>query len=427
MRSANIASTLGVLLTVLLWTQPSSGQLPGASPAALGTANNYTTLARGFAAVGLNPAGLGVPEARGMTVAVLPLKVSQSLDPLTFSDFVDYEGVVVPAGVKEDWLQQIAASGGQSGSAALDVTAFSFSWNHFGLQLSTIAATHLNLNDAAAELLLFGNAGRTGEAADLDLQGSNLQGYAVTTLGVSAGIPLAGRRAPGFSIGATLKKSWGHALAFAEDAGTFVRSDPLSVDMSFPMVHPSDDASDFSRGSGLGLDVGAAWQRGPWAASAVIQNIVNTFEWDLAELVYRPGRAFFDEDTNDSDFDERPATEAPSALRDQVEELTFNPVLGLGGAYDAREDLTLTAEARRRVGDGLDIGPGSHLGVGMEYRPSPTVPLRGGIALITDGFQLGGGLGLILGQVHLGVAVLYQGGDVGKGVAGTFGLSFGGG
>ena len=410
MRSANIGSTLGVLLTVLLWIQPSSGQLPGASPAALGTANNYTTLARGFAAVGLNPAALGMPESRGMTVAVLPLRVSQSLDPLTFSDFVDYEGVVVPAGVKEDWLQQTILE--KVGDKAI----------RFHRE-----PTHLNLNDAAAELLLFGNAGRTGEAADLDLQGSKLQGYAVTTLGVSAGIPLPGRRAPGVSIGATLKKSWGHALAFAEDAGTFVRSDPLSVEMSFPMVHPSDDGSDFSRGSGFGLDLGAAWKQGPWAASAVIQNIVNTFEWDLAELVYRPGRALFDEDTNDSDFDERPGTDAPSALQDQVEELTFNPVLGLGGAYDAREDLTLTAEARRRVGDGLDIGPSSHLGVGMEYRPTPSVPLRGGLALITDGFQLGGGAGLVLGQVHLGVAVLYQGGDVGKGVAGTFGLSFGGG
>ncbi|MFO8174921.1 MAG: conjugal transfer protein TraF [Longimicrobiales bacterium] len=427
MRSANIGSTVGMLLTVLLWPHPGSGQLPGASPAALGTANNYTALARGFASVGLNPAGLGMPGTTGITLAVLPLRVSQSLDPLTLSDLSDYEGIVVPAGVKEDWLRQITAAGGQSGSGAADVTAFSLSWNNFGLQLSTLAATQLDLNDAAAELLLFGNAGRTGEPVDLDLQGSGMSGYAVTTLGVSAAIPLAGGRNQGFSIGATLKQSWGHALAFAEDAGTMVRSDPISVDVSFPIVHPSDDGSDFSLGSGLGLDVGAAWQRGSWTASAVIQNLVNTFEWDLAELVYRPGRGLFDEFTNDSDFDERPAAEAPPALLDRVEELTFKPVIGLGGAYAAGEDLTLTAELRRRVGDGLDTGPRSHLGVGMEYRPTPAVPLRAGLAAITDGFQLGGGLGLILGPAHLGFSALYQMGDVGNGLAGAFGLSFWGG
>ncbi len=65
MRNGKISLALGVLLAVLLWTQPTSGQLPGASPATLGTANNYTVLARGFAAVGLNPAGLGMPGNPG--------------------------------------------------------------------------------------------------------------------------------------------------------------------------------------------------------------------------------------------------------------------------------------------------------------------------------------------------------------------------
>jgi hypothetical protein len=372
-----------------------------------------------------------MPETSGFTLALFPIQMAQSLDPLTFSDFVDYEGVVVPASVKEDWLQQIAAARGQIGSGTLEVTAFSFSWNNFGLQLSSVASGKANLNDAAAELLLFGNAGRTGEPGNFDLQGSGLNGYAVTTLGISAGFPIARRWAPGveqgLSIGATLKQSWGHVLAFAEDAGTLVQSEPLGIDVKFPVIHPNTDGGDWSRGSGIGLDVGVAWERGPWAAAAVVQNLFHTFEWDLGELVYRPGEAVFDEDTNESDFDERPATEAPSSLQDKVRDLTFKPVVVLGGAYDAFEKLTVTAEFRQRAGDGLDTSPKTHLGVGMEYRPTPSIPLRAGLAAITDGFQLGGGFGLILGPVHLGFAAMYQTGDVGDGVAGTFGLSFGGG
>ncbi len=431
MRDAKIGSAFGVLLAVLLWAQPSSGQLPGASPATLGMANNYTALARGFAAVGLNPAGLGMPETSGITLAIFPVKMTQSLDPLTFSDLMDYEGVVIPSPVKEDWLQQIAAAGGQTGSGTLEMTAFSFSWSNFGLQLSTIASGHTDLNDAAAELLFFGNAGRTGEPGNFDLQGSGMNGYAVTTLGVSAGFPISRRWVPGveqgLSIGATLKQSWGHVLAFAEDEGTLAQSDPLEIDMSFPVIHSEGDWRNWSQGSGLGVDVGVAWERGPWAAAAVIQNLIHTFKWNLEDLVYRPGEAVFDEDTNDTDLGKRPATEAPSSLQEKVKDLTFKPVVVLGGAYDAFEKLTVTAEFRQRAGDGLVTGPKTHVGVGMEYLPNPSVPLRAGFAVITNGFQLGGGLGLILGPIHLGFSAMYQTGEVGDGVAGAFGLSFGGG
>ncbi len=431
MKSTCLRWVFGLLLAVLLSVQPSQAQLPGASPATLGTANNYMPLARGFAAVGLNPAGLGLPGNEGLTLALFPLMVSQSLDPLTFSDFVDYEGVLVPANVKEDWLQQIASAGGQTGAGTVELTEFSLSYNNFGVQLSTLVSGRANLTDAAAELLLFGNSGRTGEPGDFELQGSGLTGYAVTTLGVSAAFGIARRWVPGvqqgLSVGATIKQSWGHALAFAKDGGTMAQSDPLSLDVDFPVIHSRDNGSKWSTGTGLGIDVGVAWERGPWKASAVVENLLNNFEWDLAELAYRPGQALFDGATNTSDFDEQPATEAPPALRDEVTKLTFKPVIGLGGAYQAQDNLTLTAELRQRAGDGLDTGPKSHIGVGVEYFPTPRVPLRAGIAAITDGIQVGAGLGVILGPVHLGLGGMYQTGDVGNGIAGTFGLSFGGG
>ena len=63
----------------------------------------------------------------------------------------------------------------------------------------------------------------------------------------------------------------------------------------------------------------------------------------------------------------------------------------------------------------------------MEYWASPAFPIRAGVAVITEGFQFGGGLGLVLGPVNLGVGALLQTGEVGDGFAGTFGLSFGGG
>ena len=92
-----------------------------------------------------------------------------------------------------------------------------------------------------------------------------------------------------------MKQSWGHVLAFAEDQGTLAQSDPLGFELDFPVIHPGEGGSNWSRGSGIGLDLGVAWQRGPWAAAGVVKNVFNTFEWDLDELVYRPGEAVFDE------------------------------------------------------------------------------------------------------------------------------------
>jgi hypothetical protein len=371
-----------------------------------------------------------MPGSEGFTLTILPTTLDQSLDPLTFSDVFDYEGQIIPASAKEDWLQQVAAAGGQTGKGELQVTAFSFAWNRFGVQLTTVASGRTDLNEDAAELLLFGNAGRTGAPGDFELNGSGLNGYAVTTLGVSVGFPISRRWVPGveqgFSVGMTLKQSWGHFLAFAEDEGTNVQSDPLGLNVDFPIIHPREGGSDWSVGSGFGLDLGVSWKRGPWDAAGVVTNIINNFEWDRLELVYRRGEAIFNDAETNSFFDDVPFGNASPALRKKIEDLTFKPAITLAGAYQAREDLTVTAEVRQRLGDGLETGPKSHLGVGLQYFPNPAVPLRAGAAVITDGFQLGGGLGLILGPVHLGFGALYETGDVGDGMAATFGLSFGG-
>jgi hypothetical protein len=422
-----------LLLGLLLQAQPSAGQLPPASAAVLGTANNYTALARGFASPSLNPAGLGMPGNPAFSLALLPIQGSRTMNPISLSDLSDVGGRLLPSSLKEEWLERIAASGRQDGGASMAVTGFAVNYEFAGLQFSTIAAGKASLNEAAAELLLFGNAGRDGAPRDLSLQGSRMNGFVVSTLGVSAAVPLNIRLVPGFprqalSLGATLKRSWGNFLAIAEDSGTRTRSDPLDVEVRFPILH-TDPASEgsFDRGRGLGLDLGVAWQGGGWSAGAAVQNAFNTFEWDLETMVFRPGEALFNEITRDSDFDERPASQAPGALRQMVADLTFAPVVALGLARETSETLTVTGDFRRGLGDGLEVGPRTHVGAGVEYRPAPSLALRGGVAVVTEGFQGAGGLGVTMGRVHLGLAGLVQRGDAGDGATGMVVLSWGAG
>jgi hypothetical protein len=426
-----VTVTSGAFLAALFWTVPAAGQLPGASSATLATANNYMALARGFTAVGLNPAGLGMPGTPGFSLALAPIRGTQTLDPITLSEVADFEGRLIPQSVKEDWLRQIASAGRETGGGELDLTLVSFNVRNVGFQFSTIGSANAALNGAAAELLLFGNAGLTGSPRDLDLQGSRMDGFIVSTFGVAVGIPLELQLGSlpdqSFALGATLKYSVGNALALGVDAGSLVQSDPILVDLEFPVLHSDTEDMEINQGSGVGLDLGVAWEGGPWSAGLAIQNLFHTFEWDLDAMVYRPGEALFNEDVHDSDFDERPASGAPSALKDEVAELKFKPVVGVGASFDALEDLTVTGEVRRRLGEGMATGPQTHVGVGVEYRPAPVIPLRAGVAAITGGFQVGGGLELALGPVHLGFAGAIRRGDGGDGALGMFSLSFGGG
>ena len=431
MKKGRTACLLALVLAVPLTPRPGAGQLPPATSAALGTANNYTALARGFAALSLNPAGLGMPGSPVFSLALLPVQGSQTMDPISLSDLADVGGRLMPASLKDEWLERIASSGMQDGGGSVAVTGFAVNYEFVGLQFSTIASGGGSLNEAAAELLLFGNAGRTGAPRDLSLQGSRMSGFVISTLGVSAALPLNMKPVPGLpgqtlSVGATLKRSWGNFLALGEDMGSLTRSDPLEVEVRFPVLHTDPDSEgDFDRGTGLGLDIGLAWEGGEWSAAVAVQNVFNTFQWDLETMLFRPGEALFNENTRESDFDERPASQAPETLRRRVADLTFDPIVALGLAREASEALTITADFRRRMGDGLDMGPRTHAGAGVEYRPASFLPLRGGVAWVTDAVQVGAGFGLALGRVHLGLAGTIQSGDAGEGATGMFALSWG--
>ena len=427
MKNATKWTAIGVALGVLLCGQPAVGQVPGASPATLGTAQNYMVLARGYAAIGLNPAGLGMAGAEGFTLALFPTQVSQSMEPLGISAFLDYEGEVIPASVKEDWLQQITDAGGQTGTGTVEFTPIALSIDRLGIQFSTLASASTNLNPDVAELLFFGNSGRTGTPGDFDLSGAQLTGYAVSTIAISLGFPLSRRWVPGveqgFAIGGTVKHSWGHALVHAENREGILGADPVVGRIEFPMIYSSRDSDYWSGGSGLGLDVGVSWKRDSWALAGVVQNLVNGFGWELREMSYRRGRIYVDRDSRQAIYEEWSGEFASEMMKDRVKDLTFNPTLSAGAAYSGFEDVTITAEIRQRTGDGLETGPKSHFGMGLQYFATPTVPIYAGAAVITDGFQAGGGFGLTLGRVQVGASALFRQGDVANSLLGMVGIS----
>lgn len=424
MRTVNriFALVAVVALAGMLGAGAASAQLANASAATLGVGTTAT--ARHYSAIANNPAGLGMPGA-GFSLSLFPVTVRQGLGPVTLKDLKDVEGTVVSSTVKENWLSQVSAQGHQAGSVGAAVTAVALTVGRIGFQVSTIGGGNMSMTPDVMEVALFGNAGRTGSATDLSLSGSSLDGFGVTTAGLAFGIPLT-TESGAMALGATLKYSVGHVVAVGREQGGSLESNPIRVNVNFPTVMVEDDDYDPNNGSGIGLDVGFQMERDRMHFGATVQNLFNTFAWDEDRLVYRPGTALLEQGNNNTDFDKQSYGAAPAALKAAVDDMAFDPIVAVGAAFDVRPDVTVSGDIRNRFGDGMSITPKFHAGVGAEYRGLGALHVRGGGAVVTDGFQLAGGASLLMGTVDLSLAGALVTGDLEDVSVLQLTLSFGG-
>jgi hypothetical protein len=396
-------------------------QLPQASATSLALGFNRTASATGFAAVANNPAGLALGSSPGFSMALPAVSLLGGMGPVGMGDIADWEGRLVPAEVKDGWLQSIIDAGSQSGPAEVGVTPLAMSIGPVGLQLSSVARGVLSLNPDAAELLLYGNAGRTGEPRDFQLEGSRLDGFAISTIALSYGF----RATPRLSLGVTGKYSVGHGLAVGRDLGSTLTADPVSVELAFPAILNSSEDAGFDMGSGIGLDLGAIWEADGFRVGATIQNVLSTFQWSLDRFSYIPGTMFFEQGSSADDFEEQPAEAAPRNMRDAVEDLTPGPVFSVGAELTDIPDWRIMADIRTRTSGRLALGPDFHAGVGAEFQGLSFLPLRGHAAVVSGGVQLGGGLSVIVGPLHLSGAAAVRTGDVANATLVGVTVSFG--
>lgn len=397
-------------------------QQANASAAAYGMGNNYTAQARGYNAVAWNPANLGLSGNPGFSLAILTANVNPGLDPVDANSIANFAGKYIPSATRQSWLNSVTASNGETGAADLGVTWLAASFGSFAFQASSAAYGVAKMNPDAFEALMFGNAGKTGTAHDLNFSGSNYRFGSFTTAAASWGKSFTtggnGTTGDSFAFGVTAKYVLGHVMSMASDEGSSATASNIAL--KFPVVHTNFEASDATNaGSGLGADIGAAWSMAGWRVSAAAQNVINTFSWDTSKLRTRPGTASFDGTNNKTDFDTSGFSAAPASLRQKVEENKFKPSVNVGVAREYGRDLTITADARQQFSDdnSIVIGPKTSVGVGAEYRGVPMLPLRAGASYITGGAAFSGGAGLKVGAYEFGVGVSYRSStEIGKGL-----------
>lgn len=411
--------TLATVAAIALAARTVGAQLPEAGTAGFSMGGNFTAVARGFDAVAFNPANLGLSGNPAFSLSLLAFGVSTGIDPVTLSDFKPFGGKVIPNSTKEAWLTQIG-TGKERGGAEAGFSIVALSIKNLGFQVGLIGAGQVNLNQDAAEAVLFGNAGRTGTAKNFTFAGSNANGSAFAVGAVSLGIPIStGEKGDKIAFGITGKFIQGIAAGRAADDGSSVTPDNINV--RFPMIY-TDTNHVGDAGSGFGVDLGLSWANDKNTLSATARNVLNTFAWSTSAFMSRPGTVIFDGTKNDGSFDPQPYASAPASLRTALEDEKFKPEIAVGFAHKVSDALLLSLDGSQRIGDGIEIGPKMHVGIGAEFTGIPLLALRGGVAAITDGYQAAAGLGIHLGPIEVSAGVMTRSVNSGSSLGATFNL-----
>jgi hypothetical protein len=427
MNSLHVRS-LGVAIAALLIPAVAQAQAGNASSAATAMGGNYTAVARNFNAAAWNPANLGLDGNSRFSIAFSP-QLGMGTGPITLADLKEYEGIVVPQAVREQWLQKVIDNDGQDLDGDVNVTPIAMSIGRFGISATTTLRANGAIPAAFAELVLFGNAGRTGTPQDYELADLAVDANATSTVALAYGRRMRIMPVGEFSLGVTGKYIVGHHAASLRDNGSTVTSNPIALNINAPLV--VTDTAEFINGTGVGMDVGATWKVGDLTTAAVIHDVFSTFSWKTDNLYYLPIEATFEEGQSSEVSDSlMPLSSAPAALqeelRSRIAEAEPTPTLALGVAYRGFRRITLAADLRQRFGDGLELGPSTRIGVGAELRLIPFVPLRAGLSSLGDGMRYSGGFGLEFGVVNFQVAGQLTSAAGRNDTGAGFTLSFGG-
>lgn len=424
MRSVAVAALAAASAGVAgpLAAHAAAAQLPAAIPSALVAGRGVAASARGFGAIAVNPAGLAMPDGPRFSLSVVPLLVENGIGPVGLGDLARAGGKLLAPATKEEWLSKIATDEGQTGPLGASVTWTAFSWAHFGFQLSTQAASSMDLAPEVVELALYGNAGRTGAPADLDARRSAADAWAVSTAGLAYAVPF-GMGGGAAAFGATLKYSRGHLAATLDGRTATTSASPLSVSVNSPIVYAGPDVAG-GAGGGFGLDLGFQYASGRFQGGATVQNVFSSFGWDEAESKYRPVAADLSGGRFDTDLAVAAVSQAPADVRRRWDDMTFGPRLSAAVVYEATSAFRVSADVASHFGDGMRAGPKFSAGAGGEWRATPSFSLEFGGGAASGGFVFGGGAAASFGSVGMSATAGWRSHETGGALLFATGLSY---
>jgi hypothetical protein len=391
---------------------PAAAQVPVA-PRALGMGNAYVAAARGEEALWLNPGNLGLPDTPHWSFGIPTLSVGADVLGLTVGDLRDViEYRKQSDARKQELLNQVPA-GGTALRGDVRVPLVAAQVRHFAVGLSYNTLGSHTLDRDFLDLLFFGFQAQPGR---YNITPAETQGFRATYWDVAAAygkriaLPLPGP----LSVGATVHyyKGSGVTRSGVSQVDTVRNGLGIPTDVRVTYSGVSDKG-----GSGLGVDVGAAYRPVPMLTlSASLSNALNSFDWGgdrrlksatLTSADYRSGdlQDVWDRyDASETAYVEASANVVQRGMAADLGVDTELPrVLRAGAALEPRAGTLVSAAYQdnlntTRVGGVWDRS----LGLGVQQRVAFLAARVGVSSNLDNGTLLSGGLSL--GPLQLGVA-----------------------
>ncbi|MEP7346634.1 MAG: hypothetical protein ABI877_15290 [Gemmatimonadaceae bacterium] len=429
---------------LLLVTRPILNSLGAQqSPVTVGLAGAGGALP-GFTGLVSNPALLALPGMPRVSISLPAIDAGLGLAPVGFTAFTPFSGELIPASVRTTWLDQIRAAGGGSMDASLGVRALGVQIGAFALVGGTTAGAQALLPPEAAQLLLFGNAGRTGALEDIAVSGGTARAWVVSSIGLSHGRRLPIRPFGGaLAVGATANMLIGHALADLAHTDADIGGTTGTIAAHGSVLTWGDTLAANSKG--MSLDVAAAWTRGRLTFGATMSNVMNTLRFseknafarerditatsDSSLTTSNDGALYLNGTANDMFGDDVRAQAA-----DVSRNARFRPALHFASRYALRPSWDLLADVSLQPdpSTALTSGPRRAFATATEFRGLPVVTLRAGLAAQqgSEGTRLAfsGGFGLRVFALRIDAGATQQKGPGAETLRVAFGtgLTFGG-
>ena len=399
MKKMNHYRILLLLSLVLLSYHPVAGQdLYNAR--SLGMAGSNIAINEGNEYIGANPAVLAYPRDFNFELLLLSAHTMVNNNSFSLTEYDHYftTGDSLTSQDINDIFSKIPEKGWR-GDFNLGGRILAIYSRPFSLTVGGVGNGFVNFPKDALTFPFYGNT----VIKEYDLDDLDAEGWGAASLDFAIAFPITQWTPAEFdfvSVGITAKYLIGLQYQdIEESSGTLFTTD----DYILADAHIQSRRSEGGSGYGLDLGIFGIYEK-DWSLSFHLNNLFGEMYWsknNLSEsITYETDSLFHLSDLTDlSEIDEY----------DSVSIGTFRTGLPrkatVAGAYHYLPNLTFTAAYQQGLNKTFGNSNVPQVSAGVEYLPTPVLPLRAGVAVGGNlGFALGLGLGIDLKywQLNLG-------------------------
>jgi hypothetical protein len=373
----------------------------GFNAVGLGMGNAFGAVARGVDAFTWNPANLALTYENRLEINIVGFNLNAANSSLSIDDYKRY---FTEAGHGGHWDQQeidellaLIPEDGLDVNGDVQANVLGLLFGRFGLSVQGIGKTIGVLPKSTLELYLEGNEEQYKEFNFKDFDGD---GFSAVKISLSLSHPIPFKKYfDEFGLGLNVNYYRGIAMAEVTRAeGSLVTTDNAIVS-SMDVISRTGQG-----GSGFGFDLGAAGKvNDDWTVSLVMKNMFAGMNW--TQQLEENRATFVVDSIKLGDFGELDSLVSTSTYSIEEFRTSIPLVFHFGVAYNLKDNLTLALDLEQAFKDKLGYSDKAQIAVGVEYVPTPIVPLRMGMSFGGKWkYLLGVGFGLHLGFFNLDLA-----------------------